>query len=382
MEGWQKLVGSRLKGHSAGPHPNPDVLAAFAEKALAGSEQESVLRHLAGCSDCRDVLYLSMPETRPLSTAVSMRGGFGVVMRWGAVAASMAIVGVALSSHYFSQNTSAPTGSQVAEVKSPAGMTELDAIVETRAQAANAQGAKKKTREDVAREVAKIQPPAKAMTGTPAGKMEFDQSGQVHIAAAPVPEQELKSKKDLRVTNEVTLADSQRTEMKESDLGLSKSIAVGGTAGIATEQGYDRDKLDRKQSALPAAPVSSLTYTTANARAMRTIPARWTVSAEGAIERSFDSGKTWVLVPVAEGVVFRAVATFGTNVWAGGSAGALYRSQDSGSLWVRLEPAVAGQKLEGDITRIDFRDALHGVVNTASGETWNTSDGGATWSRK
>jgi photosystem II stability/assembly factor-like uncharacterized protein len=49
---------------------------------------------------------------------------------------------------------------------------------------------------------------------------------------------------------------------------------------------------------------------------------------------------------------------------------------------VRLEPAVAGQKLEGDITRIDFRDALHGVVNTASGETWNTSDGGATWSRK
>src|ERR1700685_559337 len=43
-------------------HPDADVLTAFSEQALAASEREDVLQHLALCADCRDVVALALPE--------------------------------------------------------------------------------------------------------------------------------------------------------------------------------------------------------------------------------------------------------------------------------------------------------------------------------
>jgi hypothetical protein len=40
-------------------HPDADSLNAFVEQALAGSEREQVLAHLATCSRCRQVIYLA-----------------------------------------------------------------------------------------------------------------------------------------------------------------------------------------------------------------------------------------------------------------------------------------------------------------------------------
>jgi hypothetical protein len=42
-------------------HPDPDLLAAFAEQALPPAEREGVLGHLALCADCREVVALSLP---------------------------------------------------------------------------------------------------------------------------------------------------------------------------------------------------------------------------------------------------------------------------------------------------------------------------------
>jgi hypothetical protein len=109
---------------------------------------------------------------------------------------------------------------------------------------------------------------------------------------------------------------------------------------------------------------------------------RWTLSPEGAVQRSGDSGKTWQAVSVAPGATFRALSAMGVNVWAGGKAGALYHSADSGQTWAKLEPAAGGKKLDQDILHVDFSDPLHGIVNTANGEVWTTSDGGQTWQRK
>ncbi|MBB5058759.1 hypothetical protein HDF16_003473 [Granulicella aggregans] len=41
------------------PHPDEDVLTAFAEGALLERERESVMEHLAGCSECREILSLT-----------------------------------------------------------------------------------------------------------------------------------------------------------------------------------------------------------------------------------------------------------------------------------------------------------------------------------
>jgi len=143
---------------------------------------------------------------------------------------------------------------------------------------------------------------------------------------------------------------------------------------------------------------------------------RWAVSAAGALQRSFDQGKTWQTVDVAANsvstnatslqisgkasrmkertnekdaaktrkrdaatLIFRAVAATGSDVWAGGSAGALYHSTDAGNTFTRVVPASAGATLTGDIVSLDFPDPQHGKLSTSTSELWTTSDSGQTW---
>ncbi|MFI5113680.1 MAG: YCF48-related protein [Terriglobales bacterium] len=67
-----KIVYERLRaaarekaspGGIPGEHPEPDVLAAFAEQALPPAEREGVLEHLALCGDCREVVAVSLPPS-------------------------------------------------------------------------------------------------------------------------------------------------------------------------------------------------------------------------------------------------------------------------------------------------------------------------------
>jgi len=106
---------------------------------------------------------------------------------------------------------------------------------------------------------------------------------------------------------------------------------------------------------------------------------RWSVSDSGALQRSFDGGRSWKEVAVAEDVTFRAVAVVVNDVWAGGSGGALFHSADGGEHWARVRVQANDRTPSGDIVRIEFADAQNGVLATSAGETWATSDAGATW---
>ena len=108
---------------------------------------------------------------------------------------------------------------------------------------------------------------------------------------------------------------------------------------------------------------------------------RWTLSADGVLQRSFDSGKTWQTIPVANNVVFRALAANDSDIWVGGAAGALYHSSDAGQHWLRVYPAADGQSLTADIVTVEFSDAQHGKLTTSTHETWITSDAGETWQK-
>jgi len=109
---------------------------------------------------------------------------------------------------------------------------------------------------------------------------------------------------------------------------------------------------------------------------------RWTLSRDGALQRSFDSGKTWQTIPVAGNIVFRALAANDSDIWVGGAAGALYHSSDSGQHWTRVTPAADGKTLSSDIVTVEFSDTQHGKLITADRETWSTSDAGNTWQRQ
>jgi len=107
---------------------------------------------------------------------------------------------------------------------------------------------------------------------------------------------------------------------------------------------------------------------------------RWVLTAEGHVQRSMDNGSTWKSVKLDNRIHFRAVAAAGSEVWAGGEGGALYHSSDSGEHWTRV--SLPAELASDTIVRVEFPDAKHGTLATSSGETWATSNGGATWQKK
>lgn len=108
---------------------------------------------------------------------------------------------------------------------------------------------------------------------------------------------------------------------------------------------------------------------------------RWSLTDDGALERSVDSGKTWTKVDVGNGTTFHAISVSGVEIWAGGADGVLFHSLDGGLHWRRVRPAAEGVTLSAAIVRIEFSDARHGRLVTESGEIWSTSDGGEMWQR-
>ena len=144
------------------------------------------------------------------------------------------------------------------------------------------------------------------------------------------------------------------------------------------------------------------------------LQARWSINADGALQRSFDQGTTWQTVDVsanaapnaaslqvsanttrtkakdankalkrdAATLIFRAVSAAGADVWAGGTGGALYHSQDAGIHWIRIVPTLAGTGLTGDILTLEFPDPQHGRLSTSTSEVWITADAGQTWQKQ
>jgi photosystem II stability/assembly factor-like uncharacterized protein len=196
------------------------------------------------------------------------------------------------------------------------------------------------------------------------------------------------------------------------DLGsAAETVEVtGGNAQVETE------------SANIESPVNGRNSTQLSTLTPAAMP-RWTISAAGGLQRSFDGGKTWQAVDVnaklaplayadssatnsqitaetssakvakdknsgklakqkTTAPTFRAVAAAGSDVWVGGSGGALYHSADSGNSWARIVPASAGTSLTGDVLSIDFPDPQHGRVSTSTSEVWASADGGLSWQKQ
>jgi hypothetical protein len=107
---------------------------------------------------------------------------------------------------------------------------------------------------------------------------------------------------------------------------------------------------------------------------------QWSL-AQGKLQRSLDTGKTWQTTLQLD----RPVLTFGalgSDVWAGSQAGALFHSTDGGATWTTIQPSTKGGTLAGDVVAIEIRSAAEIVVSTNTGEFWTTADAGKTWDKK
>jgi hypothetical protein len=407
-------------------HPDPDLLTAFTEQALPPAERESVLRHLALCGDCREVVALALPVAESVATskttaeaddarAVSARSvtaGSVLVrpqrrwfaapaMRWAALAAGIVVAGAIILTqsrkpnqpieaiHPVETATPEPAAATAAKPAAPAQANSelaLSAEFKPRQKTVGAQPNPQRGRRSIdeeSRMVADLKTaPAEAVVAggalqPPATRKDlfaYAAPASPSAASAPTPSAKeavvvngagpaVNTEDALVARNEQALTISKaKTAMPAMDEAAAPPKSTGGGVGRASAVNL-RSRTDAV-NLLQAAPV----------------PAQWQVAA-GALQRSLDRGATWQtsLRPDHPLLCFAAL---GNEIWAGGKAGALFHSADGGANWTQINPSADGRSLSADITRIETRSPTEIVLATSSGESWTTLDGGKSWVKK
>jgi negative regulator of sigma E activity len=94
MQGISSLLRQRLRSRPAPEvHPDSDTLSAYVEQVLSSEERSRVVLHLANCSDCREVVALSLPEVEQVQVihTLPQRSSWLSAFRWVAATATIAV---------------------------------------------------------------------------------------------------------------------------------------------------------------------------------------------------------------------------------------------------------------------------------------------------
>src|SRR5437868_5506644 len=320
MENVPKLVRERLKTAPPTSHPDADLLAAFAEQSLKGYERAQILERLAACADCREVVSLALPPQEVATPAIKKTTWPSFPMlRWVTAAALVVIVAGAVllrEPHKFA----AP--SAIAKIQSGSASAALSQSDEALSRADKDQAfhdrlengvvvkkelkSSPETRNEIAvlsksnvpgkKPLVNESRPGPAGPRPPSsGKAIRGQESQVATAApalvAPVPERsdaatsqqvpEVPStSQSVEVTAAAPMITTRGAEVNKAKKPLSKvseenvSAAAGGIVA-----------LEKNATADAALGAASRSY----AQLIELPLSRWTISANGSLERSLDS---------------------------------------------------------------------------------------------
>jgi hypothetical protein len=346
MQDVPKIVRARLQRPeplTAESHPDADLLTAFAEQALAGRERDHVIEHLARCGDCREVVALALPATEavPASKAGSPErtSWFSLpVLRWGVVAAGvLAVTSVGVLQYRQRQekmlvSTRVTPRGQLAQSSQPS-QTSVSQL--PRAEMGKQNETRKKT-------LASAQAALPADKSAPTASTAFPQSQQFHGAVSssvggtaagavggPIH-------RDLTPSRGVAFAPAPQSTVpavtakqnpgaEPAHLGATTTVDVSGAPQVTTEttaQNEMQDQLIQSEAGEAAQPSAGKreavvrakpTSPQASAAGMAPAPSlragptlmndlampRWTISSNGALQRSLDGGKTWQDVNIA-----------------------------------------------------------------------------------
>ena len=386
MEQIPQFARGRMQKADSGAHPDPDLLTAFMERALPEAQRGRILDHLSSCTECREVVSLALPELPTTQTVFVRRPSWTATMRWVAAGSALVIV-AAVGIRY---THTAPKESVAARAVSPTTATanpaapapqptlespreQLSAKLEVpqKPEVARHAESKKLSIDETGKKLSTAETSEQAFnapspTGMPRANEDRDASAGI-AAVAPAARADMTQTANLSPeTAQPSMDAKDTTEMADAALGKAKapmrSAAVGNLAG--------------SRNAMAAKTMAKEEVTT-NASGVNT--PRWTLSSDGTLQRSFDSGQTWQNVALPTSAVLRALAASASEIWVGGSSGSLFHSSDAGSHWLQVRPAAAGKSLTADIIGVEFTDPEHGKVTTSDQQVWTTNDGGRSW---
>ena len=337
--------------------PDPNILAAYAERALSADERAGWETHFADCGRCqaqlaglaraldqteRDVLA----EARRSAAAPAWRWDW----RWMAPLATAAVVMVAVwviePGSLGERGTTPAVQMEVAEMAEKA-LSDRDRVEGLRARREAAAEALTAVTESTPGE-----PGAEADAPTPpaAARLGQRQDALARNAAgdemARLPRQEQAA----ALASPTAPAPADRQLRDEADPSTAERRLA--------ESADDR---------LEASAATVLIQTPSPS-------VQWRLAPSGLVERTTDAGASWEAQAVAPGLEpLAGSAPSGSVCWIVGRAGAIFRTTD-GQAWERV---TAPETV--DFVAIDATDSSRAVVTSAGGTSYATSDGGRTW---
>ena len=320
----------------AGPHPDPDLLTAFAESALLPREREYVLAHLSACEECRQIIHtaaMAAPEreAQAASAPHHRTARLRTWLPWFAAAACVAALIVTVVLLHQNPRATPPPAEVAANTTQPA-----PAI------------------------------PAAHTITPPVSKTD-----KTLLLTHRAPTLQIKKVPPIPVPPPPTATSRLATEDELSSQ----------SAGAVTVQAVPPPMPEAKSLSAEAQPAFAGNFPQAATSARSAFAARrthWRLSEDGQMERSFATG-TWQ--PVLEGTKFRVLSVSGPDIWAGGDHLMLLHSADDGKTWAPV--ALPGKSDKSgkvpSVAHIRLQTAQSLTVEADDGSSWTTTDGGKTW---
>ena len=383
--------------------PDPELLAAYHERALSPEESQAIQLHVAGCSRCEEVLaQLAATENLPLEAAqrntaesagafhgqnvrdISRRGSSATTpgssrshrqWRWiapaGAIAAGL-LVWIAYRELRPAQKSVAPAV-QVAENRK-----EIDMPAPPSAPSSAA---------------AKLVPQKKAEDSIAADNLaiKIERSNSSKIPATQEPK--TREYSQVQATQSVEVQTDALEEPKLADKTAppspippleSNNITISGAAAApappaevqqkrATAYGDELTETRRLKAQVTSAALLENNPTLILAPDASVM---WRVGAAGSIEFSSTGGGEWQ--HQTSGVSIELVAGLAPqkNVcWVVGRSGTILLTTDSGTTWRKITSPT-----KNDLGGVNATDALHATIWELTGQKkFETADGGQAW---
>lgn len=303
----------------AGPHPDSDLLTAFAEGTLLERERQELFAHLATCADCRQLLSMAtgaaerpVAGSKPFLLPRPARPPLRAWLPWASVAAGILLV--CSAELVYRQRLEVKRQATVAAENAPGFPSTTNQLPHPSPSAEPKSLPSKGPSSPPAKQLKALQPGS-----TPQSALAAKVRTEGSVVQPPAPGQVSSA-----FANEVTV----------------RALSNGSVAAV---------------SARP----------------------HWRIDSMGQAERSFGAG-AWQPVLPDESAKMRVVSVFDAEVWVGGENTRLYHSADNGNTWSLVTlPAKNGS--QHVIVHIRFHTRQAGEVEADDGTSWTTNDGGASW---